>query len=132
MSSVPKLLEKVLDYTTLKQKIISKNIANISTVNYKREDVKFEEFLQNNINQKLKITSSGHINNTGNSSVSENQTGFEIETSKGTENNSGANNVDIDVEMAAMAQNSILFRFAARKLNTHYSALQNVIRGGSR
>ena len=38
-ASTSKLMEKVLDYTSLKNKVISKNIANSNTLNYKREDV---------------------------------------------------------------------------------------------
>lgn len=128
-----KLLEKTLDYTTVKQRLISKNIANISTKNYQREDIKFDDFL--NGNGQLKTTERRHIK-TGEVSL-KGQAGFKI-IKEGIENDgnedeantSGNNNVDMDTEMADMAQNSILFRLAARRMNFYFNQIQTVIKGG--
>ena len=43
---------------------------------------------------------------------------------------SGINNVDIDKEMADLAENSIMYKFAAKKLQTYFRTLQEVIKGG--
>ena len=59
------------------------------------------------------------------------KSGFDIIQDKSTENASGYNNVDVDQEMADMAQNSLLFKFAARKLNFYFRSIQSVIKGGS-
>jgi flagellar basal-body rod protein FlgB len=128
MSDVPKLLEKVLDYSALKQKLISKNIANLSTVNYKREDISFDEYLNKNVNGKLKVDNSKHFS-TGEVKMP-GQPDFNIEEDKSEEKISGMNNVDIDREMAEMAQNTLLFKFSARRLNFYYRNLQSVIKGG--
>lgn len=123
-----KLLEKTLDYTTFKQKLISKNIANISTKNYQREDVKFADFLTSNENTRLKTTESKHFT-TGEVKLP-GQGDFKIVEDKSNNKMSGFNNVDMDTEMADMAQNSILFRLAARRMNFYFSQLQTVIKGG--
>jgi len=125
-----KLLEKTLDYTTVKQRLISKNIANISTKDYQREDIKFNDFLNIDNNGGLKTTESKHIK-TGEVSLP-GQADFEITKDNNGEdqNISGSNNVNMDTEMADMAQNSILFRLAARRMNFYFNQLQTVIKGG--
>ena len=128
MSEVPKLLEKVLDYAALKQKLISKNIANLSTVNYKREDISFDQYLNKNVRGGLQINNPRHI--ASSEIKAPGQSDFKIEKDRNEENVSGMNNVDIDQEMAEMAQNTLLFKFAARRLNHHYRQLQSVIKGG--
>ena len=40
------------------------------------------------------------------------------------------NNVDVNKEMADLAKNSIMFKFASKKINGYYQTLQNVIKGG--
>ncbi len=128
MSEVPKLLEKVLDYSVIKQKLISKNIANLSTVNYKREDISFENYLNKNVTGKLEVKNPKHFS--GSEVKQPEQSEFKIVKDESGENISGMNNVDIDQEMAEMAQNTLLFKFAARRLNHYYRNLQSVIKGG--
>lgn len=126
-----KLLEKTLDYSVLKQKAISTNIANIGTKNYKREDVKFEDVLNNTINGKMKTDNPNHFS--GSEVKLPEQPDFTIEKDDTIDPNaSGINNVDVDREMAEMAQNQLLFKFASQKLKSHYRALQGVIKGGGR
>lgn len=114
-----KLLEKILDYSTLRQRVISENIANIGTANYKRKDVKFESELNSALNAQLHFDNSNSIENAD----------FKIVTDDNRDMVSGINNVDINNEMADMAQNTLLFKFAARKLNGYFRTLQGVIKG---
>lgn len=44
---------------------------------------------------------------------------------------SGVNNVDIDKEMATLAENQILFAYGARAAMQKFTTLKNVIRGRS-
>lgn len=122
--SVTKLLEKSLDFTNVKQKILSQNISNLNTVNYKRKDVEFDELFSENLSSGMKVTNQKHI---GFTEMGENN--FKIVDDPSENNASGINNVDMDKEMADMAQNSIVFKFAARKLNGYYRTLQEVIKG---
>lgn len=124
-SSGIKNLEKFIDYCSVKNKVISKNIANIGTENYKRQDVNFKEVL-NSVGE-MKATNSKHLKLPEIS-----QDNFEISKDKSLDNTSGINNVDIDKEMSELAANSIQFRFASRKIGDYYRGLQNVIKGGGK
>jgi len=124
-----KLLENYISYCTAKNRAINKNIANVGTKDYKREEVVFKDILQDNINSALKTTESKHFgainNNSGEGEIV-------ITKDKSTEMASGINNVDIDNEMAELAENSIKFKFAAKKIGNYYKDLQNVIKNGSK
>ncbi|AFH50250.1 Flagellar basal body rod protein FlgB [Ignavibacterium album JCM 16511] len=121
-----KLLEKFIDYCSVKNKVISKNIANIGTENYRREDVSFQEMLDTKMNQ-LRTTNPKHI-----SFLPMDDSQFQIYKDKGMENVSGVNNVDIDKEMSELASNALLFRFSSKKIGDYYRGLQNVIKGGGK
>ena len=123
--STSKILEKVLDYTSLKNKVISKNIANATTVNYRREDVEFNSVLNGESN-KIKETNSKHIGFNENMELDD----MRIVTDDKIIDPTSTNNVSIDEEMAAITENSIMFKFASRKMNSYYKSLQSVIKGG--
>lgn len=119
-SRVP-LLEKALDAYALRNKAIANNIANIETPNYSRVDVTFEKELNSAI---------GQSNN--DVSLSENVKAVEpqIEIDKSAALNSGANNVDIDKEMAELAKNQLRFQMAARLMSQTFQQIDRSITGG--
>jgi flagellar basal-body rod protein FlgB len=114
------LLEKALDAYALK-KVIASNIANIETPNYRRVDVAFEKELNQAIEQ-----STSDVN------LSENVKGVEpqIEIDKSKALASGANNVDIDEEMAELAKNQLRFQMAARLMSQTFQLIDKSITGG--
>ena len=61
MPTSVKLLQNLLDYCAVKNKTIAKNISNIGTENYKREDVVFKNLLDENVNSFLKTSDGKHI-----------------------------------------------------------------------
>jgi flagellar basal-body rod protein FlgB len=124
--STIRLLENLIDFCSLKNKVISKNIANIGTEGYKRENVEFKSLLTE-INAGLKATNKNHIK----AGISAGPP-YEIQQDKGGEMLSGINNVDIDKEMSELAENTLRFKFAARKIGDYYKGIQNVIKGGGR
>lgn len=109
-SSVSDLLFKNLDYRAQRQKVISGNIANINTPNFKTKDVTFEQELQKasqNSDLKLKITHHNHIP-------------FEIENTKkngkpelfevqGLEVQNDGNNVNLDQQISEMSKNAVMY-----------------------
>ena len=124
MSTI-KQLEQFINYTTAKSQIISKNIANIGTENYEREDLVFKNVLADAQSAGTKITNAKHIQLGGNSNKT-----FEVVLDKSNEENaSGINNVDIEQEMAALAENTINFKLASRKISSYYKTLRAVIQG---
>ena len=123
-----KHLENLVSFCAQKQKVISKNIANVGTEGYQREDLEFRSVLSDSIERSMKATNEKHfhVDNKGNNL----DQGFAVTRDNGDEMFSGKNNVDIDREMAEMAENSIRFKFASKKIGDYYKNLQNVIKGG--
>lgn len=121
------MLEKLVGYTSLKQKVINKNIANLSTESYVREEVSFQDFLSGSANNNLNITSQKHITPQKPSGLENN---LNVVKNSAGDMYSGVNNVDIEKEMADLAENTILFKFAVRKLSGYFKNVQSVIKGG--
>lgn len=120
-------LERLLSYASQKQKITANNIANIATEGYKRRDLKFESVMEEFTSaSQLKATNPKHME-TGQSSGA---APFEVIVDNSPDIKSGYNNVDIDTEMAEMAENTLKYKFGARKAGDYYKNLQGVIRGG--
>ncbi len=121
-----KIFESYLDYSSVKQKLISKNISNISTINYKREDMSFDDYLRETEKSDLKTTNGNQyefgLNIGGNKPEDK-----AIVKDDNPELESNFNNVDIDKEMADLARNSIMYKFASRKVGSYYKNLQSII-----
>lgn len=120
-----KLLENFIDFCSVKNKVISKNIANVGTENYKREDVSFSDVLNQNIKSSIKSSNSKHIK-----IVEPDFNQFSHSFSNEEYKASGINNVEIETEMGELAKNSLNFKFATRKIGSHFKTLQAVIKGG--
>jgi flagellar basal-body rod protein FlgB len=119
-----KLLENYIDFLSQKNKVINKNISNIGTANYRREEVNFKNVLNTEMAGKLKVTDGKHLNSTSSTSVP-----FETIVDKEDTMISGMNNVDMDSEMMSLAENSLKYKFASRKIGGYYKKLQRVING---
>ena len=122
-SSNIRVLQDFIDYCSLRNKVISKNIANIGTENYKREDVVFKDLLNDNMSQ-LKTTDPKHFGEVS----FESENSIKVDDSKDMV--SGINNVNIDEEMAELAKNTLQFKLASKKIGDYYKTLQGVIKGG--
>ena len=126
MPTSVKLLQNLLDYTSEKNRVIAKNIANIGTEGYKRQDVVFKEILNESSNSLLKTDNSKHLSGLAESS---NASKFEYITDKSDSMDSGINNVSIEKEMSELAENTLRFKFASKKVGDYYRNLQRVIKG---
>ncbi len=118
-----KLLEDFISYCSLRNKVISNNIANVGTEGYRREDVKFADVLYENIGN-LKKTDTRHFN------ISVTDESSQIELDKNKDIASGINNVNIDEEMAELAKNTIQFKFGSQRIAYNFKMLQEVIKSG--
>ncbi len=106
-SSITNTLFEQLNFRGEKQKVISSNIANINTPNYKTKDLVFENELNAATNvMQLKQTNSKHINSIGNISNANNQKLIEV---SGLQEQNDGNNVNLDTQMSEMSKNKILF-----------------------
>lgn len=122
------LLEKFIDYCSVKNKTISRNIANIGTENYKREDVSFGDVLAENVNNRITKDNPRYFDITPAGGLG---TGIEIVDDKKTEGTSEVNNVNLEKEMSELARNTLNYRFAAKKIGNYYKEIQSAIKGGS-
>ena len=114
------LMNKALDATLLKKSVISENISNVDTPNYKRKDVNFESILQ----KELDIHKSAQ-----NLDLNKIEPQVYIDEATSAYRMDG-NNVDIDVEMAEEAKiyaryNALITRVNAQ-LNRFTTVLQNI------
>lgn len=111
------LLTKALDASWLKGEMISNNIANADTPNYKRKDVAFEAYLQQALDSNGKIDEDKLSN---------------IKTTVYQDNSNlsyrlDGNNVDIDTEMGYLAQNQIQYSTLISQVNYNFSRLRMVL-----
>ncbi|MBS4207630.1 flagellar basal body rod protein FlgB [Bacillus sp. FJAT-50079] len=120
------LLENALGYSSLNQKAIAQNIANVDVPNYKRKEVSFKQMLSEASGKPLNAYRSDprHFHIQANS---EHTSMYEVKQQ--TYHHNG-NNVDIDKEMSDLAANQIYYQALVERINGKFSTLQNVIRGG--
>lgn len=121
-------LEKALDYSTLRQKTISNNIANIDTPNYKAKDVSFKNVLAKEVDSQMRAnrTSTKHIEFS-----QSNRVNAQLFTKSDTAYNHNGNNVDIDKEMASLAENQIYYNAVTERISGKFNSLKTVIKGGN-
>lgn len=122
------LMKNALDAVNLRQSVISNNISNANTPNFKASKVKFEEALKDAIGQEniaLKGQRSNHIR-TG--SVENIQP--ELIRDSNSKIKVDGNNVDIEKEMVDMAANQILYNALVQQVNKKLSNLSYVVTGG--
>lgn len=128
------LLAKALGAYSLRHKVIASNVANINTVGYRRQQVSFEEQLTGMLQQsepQLARTDTRHLSGLASPvEIGSPRMNEAVgETGEGDPYASGVNDVDIDAEMAELAQNQIRFKFAARLLSNAFQGIQKSIRG---
>lgn len=116
------LINKAMNASWMKNQAISNNIANVNTPNYKRETVKFEEMLQNSIQSQMTRTNSKHMPVTNNVNPI-------VEKDRNTTFRRDGNNVNIDTEMAELAENQIKYNALTTELNATLKRLRTAIKG---
>lgn len=118
-SSVTELLFQQLNFRGERQKVISSNIANIDTPDYKTKDLKFKDQLQkSNDTHNLKLSTTHNMHMSLNEDTKE--TNFDMYEVKGLVEQNDRNNVNLDTQMSEMSKN-----------NTMFSAVQNSIKKDS-
>lgn len=119
--------KRALDVSWLNHEVISQNIANSETPGYKRKVVSFDGVLEAAMNENmtsLKRTHSKHLSSAMPSSAVIIEAGtseFRID----------GNSVDIDVEMAEQAKNSIKYNAMITQVSSQMRRLKAAIKGGA-
>ncbi len=123
-------LSRAMEAANIRQEVISHNIANVNTPNFKKSNLVFEDLLAREIygedtKGKLQMvkTHDNHLPPANTpfvaipSIVQDHQTLMRVDD----------NNVDVDIEMANLAKNQIYFNALATQMNGYISKLKNVI-----
>ena len=121
------LLKQALHACALRQEAIAHNIANVNTPGYRRVDVSFEQFLHAAQQTPLQTTHPRHY------ALSPLQPAKPLVTpDEDIPMRPDGNTVDIDYEMAQLAENQIRFQTLSQLVNGRYQSLKTVITGGGR
>ena len=109
------LISRLINATTVRQRVISQNVANVNTPGYRRQEVNFEDRLRDALK---------HHDVEGAMEVEP-----EMRQTAGLAERSDGNNVDIDMEMGQLTKNSILFETYSQILATKLGMLRSAISG---
>ncbi len=112
------LLEKMLDVSSIKHKVIANNIANVNTPGYKKMEVSFADQLEKAVNE---------------SSVNKFDTlqpkiVISKEDTSDTVRNDG-NNVDMDKEVSSLVKNTLSYSIYTQLLAKKYEGIKSAIEG---
>lgn len=126
VSPVKSLLYEQLSFRSEKQKIISSNIANIDTPDYKTKELVFEKVLEkvNKNDLKMKVTNQGHI--PFDTSKPMLNTPIIREVQGLVEQNDG-NNVNLDSQMGEMSKNQMIFNAIQQSIKADSRLLRSVL-----
>ncbi len=126
-----KYLEKGLDASWMRNQVISHNIANAETPNFKSSRVEFEDVFAAALDDENsfdnKVTREKHIDfsNQGADSI----VPTVLENSDSSMRMDG-NNVDLDYENVELAKNTLYYNTLVEKLNSEFSMLRMAITEG--
>lgn len=135
-SKAHKLVYEALDYRSLRQDLISSNMANVDTPSYRPKDVHFEDMLaektaqvfeNKNTNKKLKLTQAmpQHLPGLGPDYL----TGSIFFRDGHLARNDG-NSVDLDVETSEMGKNSVMYQALTSALKKHKGIFAYALESG--
>lgn len=114
-----KRLEQLISFANARHGVLSSNIANADTPNYKAMDIKFESLLDRAALE-LKTTHSKHA---GSSSGLANGTNGDQPLLWGD-----GNNVEVDMEVAKMTENAMLLQAGVTLLSAKIRMFKNALR----
>lgn len=120
------LLKQALHACALRQEAIAHNIANVNTPGYRRIDVSFEQFLRAAQSTPLRTTDPRQY------ALPPSQSAYPQVEIEDAPMRLDGNTVDIDYEMAQLAENQIRFQALSQLVNGRYQSLKLVITGGGR
>jgi flagellar basal-body rod protein FlgB len=125
MNQMIGIMSRALDASSLRQKSISNNIANVNTPNFKPTKVSFEELLQ----QEVKSQFIGNRTNAKHVPIGETDgiPSPKLEQGNTVFQNSG-NGVDLDYEMTQLSENTIWYQSLTYGLNEEFNLLKTSIR----
>ena len=122
------VLQKGLDASGLRHQVLSNNVANIDTPNFKRSDVDFQRVLSTAVGKRsgaslpMKLSAPKHLHGLGEGGNS----GIMLDNSTSLRND--GNNVDVDREMTDVAINGLYYNSLSRAITSQLGLLRMVIK----
>lgn len=116
------VLDKAADASWMRQEAISNNIANVNTPGYKRQDVAFEDSLQEAISNLRYRSIDEKVANLSKADLRIRS----YTDSSGFSYRLDGNNVDIDTENAALARNQLKYNALVDSINHEFSMIKAV------
>lgn len=112
LSSRQQLLGSALRFAELEHGLISQNIANANTPNYKTRELSFDDFLD----------AARHAN-----TDSHPDGDVEVRLTEGLATRADGNNVDLDREMGRLKQNAMLFKTLSQLLMSQMDVMRRAM-----
>lgn len=110
------LLEKMLDISSIKHKVIANNIANVNTPGYKKMDVSFADQLEKALNE-------GSVNKFN--ALQPKIVISKEDTSESVRND--GNNVDMDKEVSSLVKNTLSYNIYTQLLSKKFEGIKSAI-----
>lgn len=107
-----KTLERIINFATKRHGVLSSNIANVDTPGYKTRDLDFDYLVQNK-GKGLVVTNKRHINPNEEGNMKDIK--LNVLPSWGD-----SNNVELDMEIAKMTENAMMFMGSATMLSIKF------------
>ena len=115
MNESIQLLNKLLDVSALRQRVLADNLANADTPRFKRRDVEFREMLAK------------AIDSADAKKLSAVQPKVIVDTAAPVR--PSGNSVSLQRELGEITENSLLYQFATRAVSRKFDTLRKAIRG---
>lgn len=119
------LIERGLDLSGLRHKVIAENMAHAETPGYKKKEVPFSEVL-NMLNNR------SFDNREAKAIFSQADLSKHVKTIKTVSQRNDGNNVDVDEEAVKLAQNTLFYQSLSDQVRIQFGHLRTVITGGRR
>ena len=120
------LLKSAADASWTREEVLTNNIANVDTPNYKRQDVEFSSYLANALQRSGKNSASltQRVNN-----VNYNDLDIRTYTDKSTLSyRTDGNNVDLSTENVELASEQINYNALIDSMNNEFSRFKAVLK----
>jgi flagellar basal-body rod protein FlgB len=124
-------IERAMDVTLARGKVIATNVAHAETPNYKAADLDFQKMLATVEGQEGASMARTHPRHIG-QSPSDSLTLVQYKLEPPKEPRADGNTVEIEEEMAKLALNQIRFQALTQALNRVFSSLKEAITEGGR
>lgn len=117
------ILERLLYLTNARHKVLASNIANTDTPHYRSKDINFKGLVDEEVTA-LTATNPQHIKSASGTNKTEGEITFDV-----TPSWSDRNNVELDMEIAKMTENALLYEAGITLLSTKMRMFRNALKG---